>query len=412
MASKRSRRFGEGSITRYETKAGTRFRYQLRVPIDPENPDDGTKLTGRGSFLDEDEAAEGLRIAKKQRSEGIAPPKGRTPTVERFATEWLAALDRDEYAPSTIQGYTKIVNNHIIPKLGKITLENLTALRIARHYRELRASGRKDVNHEGEPLSSNSVNKVHIVLGSILEVAIDDGHISANPARKRRIVKAPGGKQIRAQKPEAQTWTAAELHAFLKWNKDVHKDDLFTLWRTIAYTGMRRSEALALRWSDINTKNSTVSIRRAVDVTARNKTKSTKTDKPRVVDIDSVTLAALKAYKAVRGSISLDFARNDAYVFGNLDGAIRSPNEISRRWSYRVQKARETLGEDDLKRVTLKELRHTHATLLLELGEHPKIVQERLGHSTISTTMNIYSHVTQTMQRSAIDRLTAHIEGA
>ena len=175
---------------------------------------------------------------------------------------------------------------------------------------------------------------------------------------------------------------------------------------------MRRSEALALRWSDINTKNSTVSIRRAVDVTTRNKTKSTKTDKPRVVDIDSVTLTALKAYKAIRGSISLDFARNDAYVFGNLDGAIRSPNEISRRWSHRVLKAREALGEDDLKRVTLKELRHTHATLLLELGEHPKIVQERLGHSTISTTMNIYSHVTQTMQRSAIERLTAHIDGA
>lgn len=136
----------------------------------------------------------------------------------------------------------------------------------------------------------------------------------------------------------------------------------------------------------------------------------TKTGSARVVDIDSVTLDALKSWKATRGSIALGFARADAYVFGNLDGAIRSPNEVGRRWTYRVAAAQKALPE--LKRITLKGLRHTHATLLLELGEHPKVVQERLGHSTITTTMNIYSHVTPTMQRTAIDRLAAHIEGA
>ena len=65
-----------------------------------------------------------------------------------------------------------------------------------------------------------------------------------------------------------------------------------------------------------------------------------------------------------------------------------------------------------LPRVTIKGLRHTHATLLLELGEHPKVVQERLGHSTITTTMNIYSHVTPTMQKAAADRFAAHLGGA
>ena len=64
-----------------------------------------------------------------------------------------------------------------------------------------------------------------------------------------------------------------------------------------------------------------------------------------------------------------------------------------------------------MNRVTIKGLRHTHATLLLELGEHPKVVQERLGHSTITTTMNIYSHVTPTMQRSAVDRFANHLRG-
>jgi integrase len=118
----------------------------------------------------------------------------------------------------------------------------------------------------------------------------------------------------------------------------------------------------------------------------------------------------LKSYKATRGSIALSLARAESYVFANLDGQIWSPNEIGRRWRYRVGAAQKTVT--DLKRVTLKGLRHTHATLLLELGVHPKVVQERLGHSTIATTMNIYSHVTPTMGRAVIDQLAQDISGA
>ena len=97
-------------------------------------------------------------------------------------------------------------------------------------------------------------------------------------------------------------------------------------------------------------------------------------------------------------------------MFGNDAGEIRAPNEVSRRWTNRVQRAQAEI--DELPRVTLRGLRHTHATLLLELGEHPKIVQERLGHSTITTTMNIYSHVTPTMQKTAVVRFAAHLDKA
>ncbi|WP_448074013.1 site-specific integrase [Georgenia yuyongxinii] len=178
----------------------------------------------------------------------------------------------------------------------------------------------------------------------------------------------------------------------------------------MAYTGVRRSEALALRWGDVNFSTGRVSIRRAADVTARNKAKSTKTGSARVIDLDAETLTTLKVYRTKRGSISLDLARADAYVFGNDAGAIRSPNEVGRRWTSRVERAQAEV--DNLPRVTLKGLRHTHATLLLELGEHPKVVQERLGHSTITTTTNIYSHVTPTMQKAAADRFAAHLGDA
>ena len=115
------------------------------------------------------------------------------------------------------------------------------------------------------PLSANSVHKIHVVLGAILDAAIEDGHLTLNPTKKKRTVKAPKSSEVRAQKPEIVTWTADQLHTFLTWNRDELKDELFPLWRLIAYTGMRRSEALTLKWNDINTKTMRISIRRAVN---------------------------------------------------------------------------------------------------------------------------------------------------
>ncbi len=111
----------------------------------------------------------------------------------------------------------------------------------------------------------------------LLDAAVDDGLILLSPAKKTRTVNPPRSCQIRAQKPEIVTWTGPQLQAFLTWNRDVLDDELFPLWRTLAYTGMRRSEAHALRWSDINFTTGRVSIRRAVDVTLPNTTKVTKT---------------------------------------------------------------------------------------------------------------------------------------
>jgi integrase len=329
------------------------------------------------------------------------------PTVGTYADEWVAGL---KLAASTIAGYKKIIRNHIRPQLGSIRLDKLTATRIARHYRDLEDHGRNDQYGKGKPLSANSVHKVHVVLGAILDAAIDDGHLTVNPAKKKRTVKPPKSSEVRAQKPEIATWTAEQLQTFLTWNRDTLEDELFPLWRLIAYTGMRRSEALALRWSDINAKTMRVSIRRAVDTDDWTKTKTTKTGQARVIDVDAETLKVLASYKVARAELSFELAKADAYVFGDDDGKLRSPDAMTSRWDRRLKWA--TAKFDTLHRVTIKGLRHTHATLLLELGEHPKVVQERLGHSTITTTMNIYSHVTPTMQRSAVDRFAAHLGNA
>jgi integrase len=410
MVAGKSRRAGRGAIFKYKTRAGnTYWRWQLYAPVNPEEPDGEQKRVSGGGYANDKLADDGLHEAIKKMKAQEVLGGSLTPTMSSYSEQWLAGLQLED---STIYGYQKIVRNHVRPYLGTLRVDRLTATRLARHYRELLESGRKDARHVGEPLSANTVNKVHIVIGAMLDAAIDDGIISQNPARKKRTVKAPTGRQIRAEKPEIVTWSAADLKRFLEWDRDILKDELYTLWRTIAWTGMRRSEALALKWSDIDMSGQRVSIRRAANVVKRDETKLTKTGTSRVLDIDALTVADLKAWKGLRGSVSLDLARPASFVFANWEGKIRSPNEVGQRWNYRLRKAREHFGETNLSPLTLKGLRHTHATLLLELGVHPKVVQERLGHSNISTTMNIYSHVTPTMQRSAIEKLTNQFESA
>lgn len=400
---RRSRSRHAGSLGDYITKRGKRWKFQIYVLKDPEKPELGERRLTRGGFKDLDEAQAALTEALKRKAQN-EKFQGKTPTIAIYAEHWVSSLRLED---STIKGYRKIIRNHIAPQLGSIRVDKLTATRIGAHYRELEKSGRRDKPGFGKPLSANTVHKVHVVLGAMLDAAIDDGLLAINPTKKKRTVNAPKSKQVRAQKPEIVTWTGQELHTFLNWNRDELKDELFPLWRVIAYTGMRRSEALALRWSDINMKAGRISIRRAVNTDDWSKVKTTKTGNARVIDTDTETVKVLKTHKAARATVSFDLGKADAYAFGDDDGNLRSPDAMTSRWTRRLDWA--TAKFDTLTRVTIKGLRHTHATLLLELGEHPKVVQERLGHSTITTTMNIYSHVTPTMQKDAADRFAQHL---
>ncbi|GAA2187493.1 tyrosine-type recombinase/integrase [Leucobacter alluvii] len=403
---RRSRSRHAGSLGDYQTRKGKRWKFQIYVLIDPEKPELGEKRLTRGGFTDLEEAQAALTEALKKRARN-EKFQGKTPTIAVYAEDWASSL---RLADSTIKGYRKIIRNHITPDLGKIRIDKLTATRIGAHYRQLEQSGRKDEYGKGQPLSANSIHKVHVVLGAMLDAAIDDGLLSVNPAKKKRTVNAPKSSQVRAQKPEIVTWTGDQLATFLAWNRDELKDELFPLWRLIAYTGMRRSEALALKWNDVNARTGRVSIRRAVNTEDWTTTKTTKTGNARVIDVDAATLKVLASYKVARAEVSFDLAKADAYVFGDDEGKLRSPDAMTSRWDRRMKWT--ATVHKTLPRITIKGLRHTHATLLLELGEHPKVVQERLGHSTITTTMNIYSHVTPTMQKAAADRFAAHLGNA
>lgn len=404
MARKKGRRYGAGSIYRYKNGNTVRFRWQAKILVNPDLGEAGYERRSKGGYLTASEADKGMQEALHSSRKGQAALPT-TDTFSSFATEWL---ESQEIENSTYLGYEKILRVHLLPAFGNLKLAEITSNKISALYKTLLVSGNRGRLTSGQPLSANSVNKIHIVLGAILKSAVDNHKLQFNPARVASV-KAPSGRAIRKQQVELKTWDKYQLSSFLKWNKEVDKDDLFPLWYLYCYTGMRRGEGVALIWEDINFETKVISIRRASDSGLRKAVKKPKTDSSRTIAIDDDDVAVLKAHKTERAQLGIQFVRPSAYVFGTLDGTVRNPGDVGGRWATMLCRAKKAIP--DLPHITIKGLRHTHATIMLQASVPTKVVQERLGHSNFSTTMNIYSHVTETMQKDAVELFSKQMKG-
>ena len=400
MASK-SRRYGDGTVYPYMTDGGVRYRWQLNSPIDPTVPDGPSRRVTKAGFKKAKDAETSLQEAINAIKE-CKPVSETNKTVRQYSEIWFSGLS---LANTTLQGYDKILRNHVYPHLGEVLMRHVVPSTIKKFYKDLEISGRRDSKNFGGPLSRNSINKVHIVLGAIFEQAVRDNLLKVNHFRRDPAsINAPTGREIRAQKPEIATWTAEELNAFLQWNQNVHNDDLFELWALMAASGVRRSEAIALRWDDINFISGDMAVRRAADPAKSKAIKVTKTMTNRSVALDAQIISMLNSLRSRRGAaIGIQFVTGGSFIFPTLNNEMRNPNDVTARWSRTLAKAQRSIPE--LPHLTLKGLRHTNATHWLEAGVNPKIVQERLGHSNIAMTMDTYSHVSGNLQRNAVEQV-------
>jgi integrase len=400
MTKPRRRQSGEGGISEYVIKAGPRFLIKYAYTRE----DETRAVVLKRGYLTRKAAAAALRekLANVDRGTHVAPTN--ITVSEHFAT-WLGGLRLQR---STIASYEKNVRLHLVPHIGALRLDQLTGTRLTKLYRQLEESGR--VDGKGG-LAARTVRYCHTIVHAGLAAAVRDGALSVNPADK---AVPPSAKS--AASPEMKVWTAEELRAFLDQRAKAN-DGLLIAWSLLAATGMRRGEALGLRWGDVDFEGSRLSVRRAATLLKRKGfseeviIEPPKSGKPRVVDLDPGTLAALKAHKVALGTIALSLARDGAYVLPNPDGSVRNPNQFSRRFVETLAAAREALGEDVLPRIRLHDLRHTHATLLLKAGVPVKVVSERLGHANAMITLGVYAHVMPGMQAEAAAKFGALLSG-
>ena len=359
-----------------------------------------TDLTGqrrrKSKPFDTETAAErwiGARIAEVEA--GRTADAGRV-TVRGYLEDWLGSLGVTSLEPSTIDWYRSAVERHIIPALGATRLDRLTPTMIEAFLADRVARGRLDGKGG---LSPASVKRLRVTLHKALKAAVRKGLLMRNPMELADSPKMP------PRDVTVDVWTGDELVRFIEVTED-HR--LGAVWRLAAMSGLRREELVGLQWGDVDLKAGRLSIRRAVvSDKGRARVKDPKTPASRrTVELDASTVATLRRWRRAQLEERLRAGTaysDEGWVVADELGRLMRPDRVGRLFNRLV-------AATDSPRITIRQLRHSHATDLLAAGEQSKVVQERLGHSSIGVTLDVYSAVLPNMQREAIDRLGARFD--
>jgi integrase len=311
--------------------------------------------------------------------------------------EWLPVIE-NTIRSTTHASYSTLAKKHIIPTLGRVKLQKLTPVMINGLYAQLLKEGK--VCGSGG-LSANSVRRVHATLHRALGDAVRWDRLFRNPSDAADPPRL--GADLHTK---TQAWTTQELRSFLA---EVRNDRLYPLWLTLAMTGLRRGEALALRWADVDLERARVSVRRSlVPINGTVEVHEPKTSRGRrLVALDPFTVSVLTAWSRRQKEERLEWGpawADSGLVFTRADGKLIHPERASKAFRAAVKKS-------GLPQIHLHDLRHTHATLALEAGVHPKVVSDRLGHATVAITLDIYSHALPALSEQAAATVAALVIG-
>jgi integrase len=298
-------------------------------------------------------------------------------TVADWLALWVNAT-KTEVSPKTHERYAEIVRCYLVSAIGNIQLQRLTPSDIQKGY-----------NAFDRNPSPRTRRHIHRILKSALARAVEQQVIVRNPADALK----------RLPKVERKPVTVLTVEQSTKLLKAIRHTT--TYWPTLIAlaTGMRRGEILALRWKNVDLDKGVVRVVESLEQTkAGIRFKSTKTEKARAVPLPKFAVEALRGWKREQAERLLRIGVRQDLVCAREDGEPKQPESLTHEFTYLI-------GRAGVPRVRFHDLRHSHATQLLANGIHPKIVQERLGHSTITVTMDLYSHVSETIQSDAATRL-------
>lgn len=335
---------------------------------------------------------------KKQAKQAIYDFKSNGSTRFKSATvrnyDELAKLFWESYhhtvKPNTQDNVRRLLDNHVLPLFGHFRLDKLTTPLIQSIINDLA----KKANNN-EPKAFLHYDKIHALNKRILQYGVTMQVIDFNPARD---VILPRNTQ-KAKRDKVKHFENAELKEFMDYLDGLDQSRYrniyeITLYKFLLATGCRINEALALSWSDIDFENGSVSITKTLN--SKGKLNSPKSKASlRDIDIDNNTIQLLKTYQLRQVQEAWKLRRKEKVVFSDFIHDYPSNKTLGTRLRTRFKKA-------GVPNIGFHGFRHTHASLLLNTGIPYKELQNRLGHSTLSMTMDTYSHLSKENAKKAI----------
>lgn len=385
----------DGSVRQRHTRAcprddgGRLVEHRCRGPWEfvldaGRRPDGRRRQITRSGFATKSEARTALRRAVQEVAEGIDGDRGLT--TGDYLRQWLDG--KRALRPSTLKSYREHLANYLIPHLGHIRLRDLRAQHVDAMVSGMLMAPRP------RPLSPMTVKHVHATLRTALNSAVRRRLIPYNPALPIELPEV-----VRSQ---VVVWVPAQVRMFLD---EAAGDRLYALFHLVVMTGMRRGEAVGLRWIDVNLDRGLVRVAQQVlQLGGTTHVGAPKTRSgARTIPIDPVTTQVLTDHRQrqLKDMAAWGTAWQDTgLVFTREDGSLISPALVSRRFAEITRRA-------GLPPIRFHGLRHTSASLALAAGVAMKTVSDRLGHSTTSITADLYTHVSPAVAADAAVAIAA-----
>lgn len=379
------------TIESYTFKDGQKgYMFQLYIGVDPLTGKE--QRTTRRGFKTQKEAQLALSRIRLEIENGTFR-KTTAETYQDMYELWIEQY-KNTVEESTFVKTVGIFKNHILPAMGTYKIEKISVEVCQCH-----------VNKWFDKLTKYRAIKSYAA--KVLDFAIKRGYITSNPFA---LVDMPTvkSKKIEDEDEIENFYTREQLIYFLKCLENENNFKAYALFRLLAFSGMRKGEALALTWNDINFKTNEIRINKALSRGTNNRlyVKSTKTGIARTIKMDENTMSILKDWKKKQKQDYLILGYNTLnpkqLVFSNETNTYLQPTK-TRKWIIQVQK------KYQLEKITTHGLRHTHCSLLFEAGASIKEVQDRLGHTDVQTTMNIYAHVSKKAKEEAIQKFEKYL---
>ena len=384
------RNAGEGSFYKDEARKIWVYEYSYH---DVDGRRRRKKFAGKTKQVAKQKAKEFRRkldLAKQPQVEVV--------TVEVWLHECMTTMVKPRVRARTYEKYVSSLKNYILPAFGSMPLRDVTVEALQRHFNGLLAQG----GSKGNGISPSTVRAARRYFSMCLDEAVRAGKLASNPVKMTRPPKLTKREIVVLTKDEVDNLidTAMELdHPYMGRM-------LSELISLTAHTGLRQGEVFGLKWDDVDLDQAALHVRRSLaHVVGQGAVfQAPKTMKSRRnVALMPKDVERLRSYQVWQrqyaDSLGNMFHWQDL-VFTSPFGEPLSPTNFARRYFHPLlKKCHIPAG------FTFHGLRHTHATLLLQMGVNPKVVQERLGHSSIKVTMDTYSHVLPDMQRPAVDAL-------